>query len=85
MAVWSACPSWTSEQAQKQIVALQKEIRHNDDLYYNKHSPVLTDHEYDGLKAQLQSLIQCFPELTLPPVAEENTEETLIIAPLWVA
>ncbi|WOG26797.1 helix-hairpin-helix domain-containing protein [Endozoicomonas sp. 8E] len=74
MAVWSACPSWTSEQAQKQIVALQKEIRHNDDLYYNKHSPVLTDHEYDGLKAQLQSLIQCFPELTLPPVAEENTE-----------
>ncbi|KEQ19215.1 helix-hairpin-helix domain-containing protein [Endozoicomonas numazuensis] len=74
MTAWSACPSWSSEQAEKQIVALQKEVKHHDDLYFNRHSPVLTDSEYDALNAQLQSLKKCFPELTLPAVAEENAE-----------
>ncbi|WP_257252844.1 helix-hairpin-helix domain-containing protein [Endozoicomonas sp. SESOKO3] len=74
VAAWSACPSWSAVQAEKQITALHKEIKHHDDLYFNKHSPVLTDHEYDALKAQLQSLKHCFPELTLPAVAEENAE-----------
>ncbi|WP_062268100.1 hypothetical protein [Endozoicomonas arenosclerae] len=72
--VWSACPSWPANQAEKQILALQKEVKHHDDLYYNKQSPVLTDNEYDALKAQLQALKKCFPTLTLPAVAKENAE-----------
>ncbi|MGI9279929.1 MAG: hypothetical protein ACR2PX_09895 [Endozoicomonas sp.] len=72
--VFAACPAWTEELTKKQISDLQKEVKHHDDLYYNKHSPVLTDNEYDALKAQLQSLKKCFPDLTLPAVAQENAE-----------
>lgn len=60
---WAICPDWQPDEANKQLNGLQQELNRHDDLYYNKHAPVLTDSEYDALKNQLQSLKKCFPDI----------------------
>lgn len=51
------------QKAQKEIERLSEEIRKHDDLYYNKSTPTISDHEYDQLRQRLLSLERQYPEL----------------------
>lgn len=50
----------------KEIEKLRKEIRHHDELYYQKEQPEISDQEYDLLMKQLQELEEANPELLTP-------------------
>ena len=71
---FASCPVWTESEVSKQLEELRQEVKYHDDLYYNKHAPVLSDSEYDDLKAQLSYLEDCFPNLavTYDPVADQG-------------
>lgn len=48
--------------AKKRIDALRREIRHHDELYYQKAAPEITDREYDLLVEELKGLEEAHPE-----------------------
>ncbi len=53
-------------EAKKEWQSLVKEIRHHDQLYYQKDAPEITDAEYDVLRRRLEELEKQFPELQTP-------------------
>ncbi len=65
-----------SEEA-KRIKELRAEIRRHDELYYRDASPVITDREYDRLKAELSKLEKGQAEFDL--FAEEEPSPTLTV------
>ncbi len=65
-----------SEEA-KRIKELRAEIRRHDELYYRDASPVITDREYDRLKAELAKLEKGQAEFDL--FAEEDPSPTLTV------
>ncbi len=50
----------------KEIEKLRTEIRHHDELYYQKEQPEISDQEYDLLMKRLQELEGAHPELLTP-------------------
>lgn len=63
-AAWAAdCPRLTSEAANVRMTGLSREIRHHNELYYQKNSPEISDAAYDRLFAELVQLEACFPAL----------------------
>lgn len=46
------------------IETLRKEIARHDELYFRKAAPVISDFEYDRLKAELRALEARFPEVS---------------------
>lgn len=44
------------------IEALRKEIAKHDELYYRHAAPIISDYEYDKLKAELKALEEAFPQ-----------------------
>jgi DNA ligase (NAD+) len=50
----------------KEIEKLRTEIRHHDELYYQKEQPEISDQEYDQLMKRLQELEEAHPELLTP-------------------
>jgi len=52
-----------TQDIQKQIDQLRKEIRRHDHLYYVLHTPEITDQKYDKLFAELKELEQAHPGL----------------------
>jgi DNA ligase (NAD+) len=50
----------------KEIEKLRAEIRHHDDLYYQKEQPEISDQEYDQLMHRLQELEAANPALLTP-------------------
>ena len=50
----------------KEIEALRKRIRENDDLYYVLNKPVISDQEYDRSYRRLKELEDAHPELIVP-------------------
>ena len=57
------CPDLALSRAQARVTDLRQEIRHHDELYYQKLKPVLSDARYDALFAELVRLERCFPAL----------------------
>ncbi len=70
----ASCPDWPVSEVSKQFKELRQEITHHDDLYFNKHTPILTDSEYDDLKSQLTFIETCYPSLAHPPEPVEDSE-----------
>ncbi|MDR3285612.1 MAG: NAD-dependent DNA ligase LigA [Holosporales bacterium] len=56
----------TKKQAEKELERLAKEIAYNDNLYYNKAQPILSDTEYDKLRRENAELEAMFPDLIRP-------------------
>ncbi|MFQ3581652.1 MAG: NAD-dependent DNA ligase LigA [Chloracidobacterium sp.] len=52
----------TRDDARRAIEQLRAEIARHDELYYQQHAPVISDHDYDQLVKQLQALEAAFPE-----------------------
>ncbi|MRI33512.1 hypothetical protein EOPP23_10995 [Endozoicomonas sp. OPT23] len=71
---YAGCPDWPSSEVNKQLKELRHEIKHHDDLYYNKHAPEITDSEYDDLKSQLKFMENCYPNLAQPLKPVEDSE-----------
>jgi len=53
-------------EAKKRIDELTKTIRHNDELYYVRDRPEISDAEYDRLFHELEDLEQQYPDLRHP-------------------
>src|SRR5512132_720404 len=53
----------TRSQAKQRIVALRREVRHHDHLYYSKDRPEISDAEYDRLFRELVELETAYPDL----------------------
>jgi len=51
-----------SNQGERKIERLRKDIRQHDILYYVKDSPAISDRKYDLLMRELQDLEEKFPE-----------------------
>lgn len=65
----SACPDdlpATRAEAQRAMAALRAEIARHDELYYQRHAPVISDYDYDQLVKRLQALEAAFPDLAAP-------------------
>ncbi|OYT72703.1 MAG: DNA ligase (NAD(+)) LigA [Chloracidobacterium sp. CP2_5A] len=45
------------------MAALRAEIARHDELYYQRHAPVISDYDYDQLVKRLQALEAAFPDL----------------------
>jgi DNA ligase (NAD+) len=58
----------------KQLV---KEIKHHDDLYYNKSTTDITDAQYDALRRELESIEKQYPQL----ITKDSPTQTVGIAP----
>lgn len=56
----------TRAQAQWELARLAAEIRHHDELYYQRSQPEVSDAEYDALKQRNSAIEARFPELVLP-------------------
>lgn len=56
----------TAEQAAARHRALAAEIRHHNELYYNRAAPEISDRDYDLLKEELERLERDFPALATP-------------------
>ncbi|MDR3353415.1 MAG: NAD-dependent DNA ligase LigA [Synergistaceae bacterium] len=54
------------EDAARRAEELRREIAINDELYYVKDSPLIEDHEYDGLLRELEAIEDAFPDLAGP-------------------
>ncbi len=52
----------TLPEAQKRIAALRLQVASNDELYYRRARPEISDHEYDRLKRELADLESRFPD-----------------------
>ena len=63
--------------AKEELANLIKKIRHNDELYYLKDSPSLSDAEYDLLRERLLFLENKFPHL----VSVDSPSRTVGVAP----
>jgi DNA ligase (NAD+) len=61
----------TSKSDLQRIQFLRKEIKHHDQLYYQKAKPEISDAEYDRLKRELKNLEPKYPEL---PIFDSPTE-----------
>lgn len=73
--VHAQCPQWSIEQAKNKLEQLNQEIHHHSELYFQKQSPILSDHEFDALALRLQSLSACFPDISLLPEAQQLPEQ----------
>ena len=51
--------------AKEELAELTKKIRKNDELYYLKDSPSLSDAEYDALRKRLIFIEKKFPHLVV--------------------
>lgn len=67
----------TREEAQAEIAELRAEIRGHDVHYYQKDAPVISDADYDALRARLEFLEEVFPELK----AADSPTQTVGAAP----
>ncbi len=56
----------TLEEAGAEHERLVGEIRRNDELYYNKDAPALSDADYDALRKRLLAIEARYPELVTP-------------------
>ena len=61
-AVGGVAAAVDAEAGKARIAALRKEIARHDELYFRKAAPVISDFEYDQLKAELRALEARFPE-----------------------
>ena len=52
--------------AQKEILALRREIEHHNKLYYVDDAPIISDYDYDMLMQRLKALEEEHPELVTP-------------------
>ena len=50
-------------EARSELTRLAAEIRHHDDLYYNKDAPILSDGDYDALRRRNVLIEDRFPHL----------------------
>ncbi|MFP6755961.1 MAG: NAD-dependent DNA ligase LigA, partial [Alphaproteobacteria bacterium] len=50
-------------EARSELSRLMDEIRHHDDLYYNKDAPILSDGDYDALRRRNVLIEDHFPHL----------------------
>ena len=57
------CPKISTADASQRMIALAKDIRYHNQLYYEKAQPAISDAEYDKLFTQLVQLEACFPAL----------------------
>ena len=55
----------TEVEAKKELRELSSELKHHDDLYYNKDAPKLSDTEYDALRRRNNKIEDRFPNLRL--------------------
>ncbi|MDH5411988.1 MAG: NAD-dependent DNA ligase LigA, partial [Alphaproteobacteria bacterium] len=55
----------TRAQAQWELARLAAEIKHHDDLYYQRSQPEISDAGYDALKQRNMAIEACFPDLVL--------------------
>ncbi|MDD5586382.1 MAG: NAD-dependent DNA ligase LigA, partial [Alphaproteobacteria bacterium] len=53
----------TPLEAQAEMAALAKQIRHHDELYYQKDAPEISDADYDALRTRYRALHEQFPHL----------------------
>ncbi len=62
----TAVEDLTRAQAQWELARLATEIKHHDDLYYQRSDPEVSDAEYDVLKQRNAAIEALFPDLMLP-------------------
>ncbi|MEE2694154.1 MAG: NAD-dependent DNA ligase LigA [Pseudomonadota bacterium] len=73
-------PSLSEAAAREELADLTQKIRANDELYYLKDSPSLSDAEYDALRKRLIFIESEFPHL----VASDSPSQTVGVAPVEV-
>ncbi|MBE9557534.1 MAG: NAD-dependent DNA ligase LigA, partial [Proteobacteria bacterium] len=56
----------TSAQAKWELTRLATEVKHHDDLYYQRSDPEVSDADYDALKQRNMAIEARFPDLMLP-------------------
>lgn len=56
----------TRAQAQWELTRLAAEVKHHDELYYQRSQPKVSDADYDALKQRNAAIEARFPELMLP-------------------
>ncbi len=56
----------TRAQAKWELTRLAAEIKHHDELYYQRSQPTVSDADYDALKQRNAAIEARFPELMLP-------------------
>ncbi|ARN84054.1 NAD-dependent DNA ligase LigA [Candidatus Nucleicultrix amoebiphila] len=56
----------TSDEAEKELAALAREIKYHDDRYYGEDNPLITDAEYDALRIRNHDIEKKFPLLVRP-------------------
>jgi DNA ligase (NAD+) len=56
----------TPKQAKAEHARLEAEIKKHDRLYYQEAAPIITDAEYDALRARYEAIEDRFPELRTP-------------------
>jgi DNA ligase (NAD+) len=56
----------TRKQAATRLAKLREQIRHHDELYYQRDAPEISDEAYDALFAQLRALEEEHPDLITP-------------------
>ncbi|MDB6095315.1 MAG: ligA [Verrucomicrobia bacterium] len=56
----------TPVQAEKRLVELRAQIARDDELYYKKAKPEISDFEYDANKRELEDLEKQFPQFAAP-------------------
>lgn len=59
----------TVDMAKARLAWLVRQIRHHDNLYFNRHHVEISDAEYDRLRDQLTRLQACFSWLVVPVYA----------------
>ncbi len=53
----------SESQAEKELESLSKDLKHHDNLYYQKDMPELSDGDYDSLRHRLLAIEKKFPHL----------------------
>ena len=56
----------TRTQAQRELARLAAEMKHHDELYYQRSQPEVSDADYDALKQRNMAIEALFPDLILP-------------------
>ncbi|MGE0773117.1 MAG: NAD-dependent DNA ligase LigA [Cyclobacteriaceae bacterium] len=67
----------TKAEAQKEIKKLTEQINHHNELYYQKHTSVISDFEFDQLLQRLADLEREFPELKDPDSPSQRVGGTI--------
>lgn len=66
---YAECPKWPTAQAQREIIALQKQIDQWDDAYHREGRSLIADELYDQSRLQLSEWRACFKSpATIEPV-----------------